>query len=307
VVPSPAYGDDSPDYEEETAYYGDAEYSMLRNPYVLAGLAVAAAIVLAVFVVIIFGSSGDGGNGVPGVVVSQSQTPTQTISGGLKARSVAVATIHEGPGREYFGIGTLPSGREVSVMGRDENSEWFQIVFEGASLRGWVLASALRLPADVDSVVAVVLFTPVPKPSVAQPTATIAIATPTEQALGAPDLRLSTLGNNCPQGEPLTLALSNVGSVAVTSRQMRITVSSTTGVISDSTVSVTLAPGQVVPVPTGQMVQAPRTTVTAVFVSSPQDADPSNNVVVCVVGSEGPGGGGGGGGTAVPPPIATPR
>jgi hypothetical protein len=281
---------------------------MLRNPYVLAGLAVAGAIVLAIFVVIIFGSRGDGGGSdLGGLVATGSETPTQTSTVGLQARSLAVATIHEGPGPEYFGIGTLPSGREVSIIGRDEDAKWYQIIFGGAGLKGWVQASALRLPADVTEKVAVVRYSPVPRPSVAQPTPVPPTAVPTENAQAAPDLKLATLGNSCPPNEPLTLTLSNVGSVPVNARQVRITVSSNTGVLFDTTQTITLAPGQAVPFATGQLVRPPRTTATLVFVSAPQDSDPSNNVVICVVGSEGSGGGGSGGGTAVPPPIATPR
>jgi hypothetical protein len=54
---APPYVEDDFDYDDGSAYYaGASDYSMLRNPYVLAGLAVAVAIVAAVFVVILFGS-----------------------------------------------------------------------------------------------------------------------------------------------------------------------------------------------------------------------------------------------------------
>ncbi|HWC28696.1 MAG TPA: hypothetical protein VG845_01330, partial [Dehalococcoidia bacterium] len=64
------------EYEYEDAYYEpDPEYSMLRNPYVLAGLAVAIAIVAAVFVVVLFGSGGESGGFNNNGVVSQPLTP----------------------------------------------------------------------------------------------------------------------------------------------------------------------------------------------------------------------------------------
>jgi hypothetical protein len=91
--------------------------------------------------------------------------------------------------------------------------------------------------------------------------------------------------------------------VPVNGRQVNVIVSTQSGVASQNTISVTLAPGQVMPVPTGQVAQPPRTTVSVVFVSTPQDSNPANNIVVCTVGAGG--GGPGGGSTAVPPPIGT--
>jgi len=301
---APPYVDDDLDYDDGSAYYaGDSDYSMLRNPYVLAGLAVAVAIVAAVFVVILFGSGG-GGDFNSGVV-TRPLTPQPGQSAGLQVRSVAVAAIREGPGQEYLQIGLLFSGNDVSVLGRDADARWYEILVPNSNLKGWVPATALRLPDNASSLIAVVAFTPIPKPSVAQPTATVLAATPTEQALGAPDLELATLGGQCQAGEPITLALRNVGAVPVTNRQVSVTVATPGGVISQTNLSVTLAPGQAVPVSTGQKVQPPRTTISVVFVSSPQDSNPANNVVTCVSTGNGGGGPGGGGATAVPPPIGT--
>jgi hypothetical protein len=300
--PEPAL-DDVYDYED--AYYeDDAGYSMLRNPYVLAGLAVAIAIVAAVFVVVLFGSGGDSGGGFNGVISNDSQTPQPGDDGRIKARAVAVTAVREGPGRDYFEIGLVRTGNEVSLVGRTADSTWYEIIYPGSNLAGWVPASSLKLPDNAETLVKVATFTPIPKPSVVQPTATLPTATPTEQALGAPDLELATLGGQCQSNQPITLALRNVGSIPVNGRQVNVIVSTQSGVASQTTMTVTLAPGQVVPVSTGQVAQPPRTTVSVVFVSTPQDSNPANNVVVCTVGSGG-GGGPGGGSTAVPPPIGS--
>ena len=301
---APPYAGDL-DYEDGSAYYaGEVEYSMLRNPYVLAGLAVAIAIVAAVFVVILFGSGG-GGSDFNTDVINQPRTPLPGQVAGFQTRSIAVAAIREGPGQEYFEIGLLRSGNDVSVLGRDADAKWFEILVPGSNLKGWVLGTALKLPDNATTQIAVVSFTPIPKPSVVQPTAAAATPTATEQALGAPDLELATLGGQCQANEPITLALRNVGTVTVTNRQVSVTVSTPSGVISQTNLSVTLAPGQALPVATGQQVQPPRTTISVVFVSAPQDSNPANNVVTCTSTGNGGGGPGSGGSTAVPPPIGT--
>ena len=301
AAPVPAVEEEEPAYDE--AYYDtESEYSMLRNPYVLAGLAVAVAIVAAVFVVILFGSGGDSGSFNGNGVVSAPLTPGAGDSGGIKVRSIAIAAVREGPGRDYFEIGLLRTGNEVSVVGRNADSTWYEIIYPGSDLQGWVPASALKLPDNAASLISVVSFTPIPKPSVAQPTATAPTATPTEEALGAADLELATLGGQCQSGTPITLALRNVGSVPVNGRQVNVIVTTASGVVSQNTMTITLAPGQAAPISTGQLAQPPRTTVSVLFTSSPQDSNPSNNVVVCTVGSGG-GAGPSGGSTAVPPPI----
>jgi hypothetical protein len=294
----PAAPDDEYVYEDD--YYDEPEYSMLRNPYVLAGLAVAVAIVAAVFVVVLFGSGGDDGGG-GNDVITRPLTPQPGDDGGIKARSIAIAAVREGPGRDFFEIGLLRTGNDVSVVGRNADSTWYEIIYPGSNLEGWVPASALKLPENAASLISVVSFTPIPKPSVIQPTAAPTTAA-TEQAQGAPDLELATLGGQCQSNEPITLALRNVGNVPVNNRQVNVIVTTAQGVTSQSTMTVTLAPGQAVPVSTGQVAQPPRTTISVVFTSTPLDSNPSNNVVVCTVGSGG-GGGPSGGGTAVPPPI----
>jgi hypothetical protein len=284
---------------DEYDTYDDAEYSMLRNPYVIAALAVAVAIMLAVVFVIAF-SSNEGGIGSVGGVNSRTPTPAPGELPGVQAKVIAIAAIREGPGLEFFELGLLRNGQDVSVVGRNDDASWYQVIFAGADLRGWVPDSALRLPDGADEQIEVVLFTPIPKPSVEQPTPTPP-ATPTEEALGPPDISLEVLGNVCPTSGVLNVAMRNVGDVDITGRQVVVTISTPDGVLSEQTLSVTLGVGQIVPINTGLEVEPPRTTVAAVFVSEPQDADPSNNVVTCVVSEGGGGPGPGPNSTTVPP------
>ncbi len=270
---------------------------MLRNPFVLAALAVAGAIILAVVFVLVF-SEGDNMAGNLGAV-SPTSTPLPGQLPGVQAEVIAKAAIREGPSLDFFELGLLNGGQQVNVVGRNEDSSWYQIIFAGTELRGWVPDSALRLPDGADGAIEVVLFTPIPKPSVEQPTPTPP-ATPTEEALGPPDISVEVLGNVCPASGPINLVLRNVGEVDLSDRRVVVTVSTQQGVVSQQTLAVTLAVGLIVPVNTGVAVQPPRTTVAVVFLNEPQDTDPSNNVVTCVVA------GGGRSSTAVPPPVETP-
>src|SRR5690606_36633551 len=90
------------------------EPSLLRNPYMLAGFAVAGAIFLAIVVVVFFGG-GEGGNGgpgwqsTPGNVIIDPLTP-QPGASGLLMRSIAMATVRDGPSNEFAAIGPLRAG-----------------------------------------------------------------------------------------------------------------------------------------------------------------------------------------------------
>jgi hypothetical protein len=276
------------DRYDEYDGYDEAEYSMLRNPYVLAALAVAGAIILAVVFVIAF-SNGDGGGGIGGGgVTSNTPTPLPGDQPGVQAEVIAIAAIREGPGLDFFELGLLSKGQHVTVVGRNDDASWYQIIFAGSDLRGWVPDSALRLPEDSDDLVEVVVFTPVPRPSVEQPTPTPAV-TPTEEALGPPDISVEVLGNVCPTSGVLNVALRNVGDVDITGREVVVTISTPDGVLQEQTLALTLGVGQIVPINTGLEVEPPRTMVAVVFIDEPQDVDPSNNVVTCVVGGGGPG------------------
>jgi len=277
---------------------------MLRNPYVLAALAVAGAIILAVAFVIVFseGSDNPGSGGVS--VDAPSPTPAPGQLPGVQAEVIAISSIREGPSLDFLQLGLMQKGQKVSVVGRNEDSSWYQVVFAGANLKGWVPDSAIRLPDNADGLIEVVVFTPVPRPSVEQPTPTPAATATQEVPSDPPDIAVELLGNVCPPSGSINIALRNVGDVPLESREILVTVSTALGVLTERTLAVTLGVGQIVPIDTGVPVSPPRTIVAVVFVGEPQDLDPSNNVVTCVVGSDSGAGGGGPGptGTNEPPP-----
>jgi len=294
--------DEAEAYEEwqEADYYeAPADESLLRNPYVLAGLAVAVAIFLAAVVVIVFGGSG-GGNGDSGLIIS----PLTPESRGFAAKSIATATVRDGPGTEYAGIGTLRSGLDVEVVGRDEEAGWFKIYFPiGSALSGWVPNSALGVPDESLAQIPVVAVTPIPRPTVPQatlPPEATATETPTPTATGAAgaiDLALRVLNNNCRVGADLVVVVTNAGQTKVESREIRITVTTPAdGIIGTIGTTVTLEPGAAINLPTGKEIEAPRTSAKLDLLGTPPEGNLNNNTADCVAG----------GPTAVPPPIGTP-
>ena len=283
--------EDEPPYDDE---------SLLRNPYVLAGLAVAVAVFLAAVVVVVFGSSGGGGNG-NGVIVDPL---TREPGRGVAAKSIAQATVREGPGTEYAAIGTLRSGLDVEVVGRNDASSWFQVYFPvKTNLRGWVPETALRIPDESRGLILVVAVTPIPRtqppPQPTLPPEPTQTETPTPTATGTaqagPDLTISVLNNNCTLGTDFIVVVRNAGAVKIEGRQATITVSKQSGIVATLNVVVTLDPGAAANYDTGQSVSAPRTTAKVDLLGTPPEGNTSNNTIDCVAG----------GGTVVPPPIGT--
>jgi hypothetical protein len=317
----------APAYE----YEPEPEQAMLRNPYVLAGTAVAGAIVLAVLVVIFFGggSSGAGGGDGSSQGGSLVNPLTPQRGSGVRSRSIATATVREGPSAEYLEIGTLRSGQDIDVIGRNAEATWFQILFPPrSSLKGWVPASALRIPEGSVDGIPVVLATPIARPTIAIPTSTpeppplptntsvpttptptAAAVTPTPSA--APDLSASAVGGSCNLGARLTINVRNNGPPTITNRPIAILVQTADGVQRAfvNTSPLTLAPGQSVDIDTTYVV-AERVVAAVDPLGTLGDPNVGNNRVDCVVGPAPtptrPAGTSTPASIATPPPIATP-
>jgi hypothetical protein len=282
----------------------------MRNPYVLAGFAVGAAIVLAVIVVFLFGTGGSGGadNGDGGGLVVDPLTPG--VGRGVTARSLAAATVREGPGLDYIAVGELNRNQDVEVVGRNDEGSWFNIYFPpGSSLRGWVPASALRLPSNA-SAIPVVSVTPIPRPTVIIPTATAApteesaTATPTTTGTpaGGADLEARIVPGTCAPGSQLIINVINRGPGGISSRAIQVLVQNSSGAtLATAAQLATIPAGGQIDIATNYVVQE-RVFATIDPLQTLGDPNPANNRVDCVVA------GGPGGGTptsAVPPPIAT--
>jgi hypothetical protein len=314
------YEDD--EYEDdygEGYYYHDDQMSLLRNPYVLAGLAVALAIVMAVAVVFLFGrggsgAGGNGGNNNSGAAV-QTQTPRpgggNAIPGAVNVKSIAQATVREGPDREYLELGLLRADQDVQVVGRNQDTSWYQIVFpRDSQLRGWVPKTALNVPEGALASLAVVTVTPIDRPTVAIPTSTPrppdATATPeaTTTANDRADIGV-VIAADCTPNSAIVLSINNVGNVPI-EHTIQVIVANNGLVEYDKAFQAKIAPGQSVPLNTGVQAKAPSMTAT-VLLQGLQDVSAINNIASCNVSGSGgnSSGNNNSGGTNVPPPIGT--
>jgi hypothetical protein len=269
------------------------EQPFLRNPYVLAGIAVAGAIVLAVLVVVIFGGSGGGsssGGGNNGVLVAP-LTPGATR--GVPARSIASASVREGPGLESNPVAELLRGQDVEVIGRNADASWIAIYYPpGSQLQGWVPKTALSLSSDA-TLLPVIAVTPVPRPTVPtstpppEPTQTAtgtATPTGTPAPAGGPDLAASVVPASCQMGQRLIVNVRNNGPAALTSRSITVLIQTAQGnqVALQSSPVTTLQPGESIDIDTNYIVNQ-RVIVVVDPLQALGDPNISNNRVDCAL------------------------
>ncbi|MGE0057598.1 MAG: SH3 domain-containing protein [Dehalococcoidia bacterium] len=291
--PEPYYDDD----EDEFDGYEPHHESFLRNPYVLAAIAVTAAIVMAIVVVVMAGGGGSGSGGNPAAI--STEDPLTPRPSGAVVESIAAATVREGPGSGGE-LGSLPRGQKVTVTGRDSDAKWFQIVFpQNSTLRGWVPASALKV-ADLNvQSIAIASVTPITRSTLPPTRAPVVIATEaatstpaaTSTQVAGPDLAVTM---TCAPGATVSVTIRNAGAAAV-QQPASISVLIGGAVRSTNQVNLNLEPNASITVPTDQVVTAPTTSV-QVALQGAADIDPSDNSAVCTVQSS----------TTVTPAASTP-
>jgi uncharacterized protein YraI len=321
VVPEFDDDYDEEEYEDdygEGYYYRQDEMSLLRNPYVLAGLAVSLAIILAVAVVFLFGrgneqGGGDNNGGSPNQTQAPRPTGVNAIPGAINVKSVATATVREGPGQEYLELGLLRASQDVQVVGRNQESTWYQIVYpRDSQLRGWVPKSALGVAEGDQAALAVVTVTPIERPTVVIPTSTPRPAEPTAtpEATQSPNDRADigvVIAADCAPNSTINLAINNVGNTPI-DHNVQVIISNNGVVKYDEVFKARIAPGQSVPLATGVRAEAPSMTAT-VLLQGLQDVSAINNIASCQVSGTGgnTGGNNNNNGTNVPPPVGTPN
>jgi hypothetical protein len=291
-------------------YERPPDQSALGNPYVIAGLAVAGAIVMAVLIVVLFGGGGGGGAGDGNGDENASIDPLTAQPGtGLVARSIATATVREGPSTEFIEIGTLRSGQDIEVLGRDDSARWFLIVFPPRStLNGWVQASALRIPEASVNGIPVLATTPIPRPTVVLPTSTpgpteTATPNPTATGTAAPagvsDLAASAVAGSCRNNRELEISVRNLGPSPLIRAEITILVQTAQGQQrAIARRSATLDVNEEIEIDTGYELDNNERVVAIVDpLGALRDPNANNNRVDCIVGT------GGGGAT----PTNTPR
>ena len=152
------------------------QLAFLQNRFVLGTLALVVVLLLVAIVLIALGS-GDGGPARPLALAESTPTAPAQSGAPLVGRIRNTASTHNGPARAYAILGTIPGGTLVTLIGRNEDQTWLQVVYPpGSQLHAWVDASFLEMTGDVSRLP---LAGPGAGPSVIVPTQVLPTATPT--------------------------------------------------------------------------------------------------------------------------------
>ncbi len=92
-----------------------------------------------------------------------SPTPT-LLPGAIRGKVTDMLRVRSGPNTDTEILGRLPEGALVAIVGRTQDSQWWQIAYPDASARGWV-ASEFASPAGDTSTLPVVSTAPPPTPT----------------------------------------------------------------------------------------------------------------------------------------------
>lgn len=155
--------------------------AVMRNRLILSGLGILVVLLLTVVVLVVIGQ---GSGGPQRRVVEGASTPageaTSRPRGGLAGEMRTTVTMRNGPGPSYSPLGTIPRGARVTVVGRNADERWLQIVPPWSSqLRGWVEASLVEVTGDVSQLA---IAGPGAGPSVIVPTSIVQPTVPPVQA-----------------------------------------------------------------------------------------------------------------------------
>lgn len=277
-----------------------ANTPVLRNPFVLGGLAAVVAVLLVIVAVVAF--SGGSGSGQDGAAKSPTKSPTQAQvagSDGVTGKANATVNVRNGPVNTAEVLGVLRRGSEVSVDGKSADGEWLQIVYPPRSkLHGWVLASSLDLNSDISALavatpeeiqlavvptsiaVATIESTQAPTPRPTPGLATTVTATPLSTL---PDL---VVGDWLVSGGVLVLTVTNQGTGTLTATAIDVGVFDASGAkLLNLTTSgpQTLKPGGSIDIKTGYLALGAQGQVLVVVDINgriPETNDTNNRLVV---------------------------
>jgi uncharacterized protein YraI len=150
--------------------------AVLRNRFILAGLGLL--VVLLLVAIVLFAVGGEDENGTSGVAPQPTSdgVTTPVLGPGLPGQLRTTTTMRNGPGSTYAILGTIPRDSVVTVVGRNEDDTWLQVLYPpGTQLRGWVRASLIDVNGDVSELV---IAGPGEQPDVPVPTFAGPVFTP---------------------------------------------------------------------------------------------------------------------------------
>lgn len=152
-------------------------HAVLRNRFILGGLG--SLVVLLLVAIVLFAVGGGDNNDTSAVAPRPTRdggATTPVLGPGLPAQLRTTATMRNGPGPTYAILGTIPRDSVVTVVGRNEDDTWLQVLYPpGTQLRGWVQASLIDVNGDISELV---IAGPGAQPDVPVPTYSGPIYTP---------------------------------------------------------------------------------------------------------------------------------
>ncbi len=71
---------------------------------------------------------------------------------GLVGHVLTTVTMRNGPGPTHAILGTIPRGALVSVVGRNSDEDWLQVI-PVSGIRGWVDADLIEVTGDISELI----------------------------------------------------------------------------------------------------------------------------------------------------------
>jgi uncharacterized protein YraI len=142
--------------------------AVLRNRFILGGLGVLVVLLLAAIVLFAVGGDGNKGATVSGQPTVDGADATAVIGPGLRGRMTATVGSRAGPGTTYPFLGLITNGTLLTVVGRNADDTWYQVIYPpGSTLRVWIVSSAIAITGDTSGLV---IAGPAAGPDVVVPT-----------------------------------------------------------------------------------------------------------------------------------------
>lgn len=127
--------------------------AFLHNRAILGGLSILVVLLLTAIILVAMGG-GDSGFSRP--LLSGITTPEGTLTPGpggeLVGRMRITGTLRNGPGATFAILGTIPVGTRVTVVGRNEDSTWLQVI-PPSGIQGWVPIDFVDVAGDISKLV----------------------------------------------------------------------------------------------------------------------------------------------------------
>lgn len=129
-------------------------HAVLHNRFIIAGLGALVLLLLTAIVLFALGGDNDNASTASGQPTADGRVTTPVLGPGLNGKLRTTASMRNGPGPGYPILGTIPRSAVVTVVGRNVDNTWFQVIYPpGFTIRGWVQATLIDIEGDVSSLV----------------------------------------------------------------------------------------------------------------------------------------------------------